>query len=100
MAEVAPLYQTPAGNDAGQGLEMLVDQSLRQYFRTLNGMSPGINLYDAVMQQAEKPLLENVLRYVRGNQVRAATILGINRNTLRKKIQILGIELDKLDIGC
>jgi two-component system nitrogen regulation response regulator GlnG len=46
-----------------------------------------------VISQVEKPLIEHVLRYVRGNQVRAASILGINRNTLRKKIQALNIDL-------
>lgn len=50
------------------------------------------DLYATVIRQVEKPLLELALQQVRGNQVKAAKILGINRNTLRKKISTLGIE--------
>lgn len=50
------------------------------------------DLYATVIRQVEKPLLEIALQRVRGNQVKAAKILGINRNTLRKKMSILGVE--------
>jgi len=53
------------------------------------------NLYDMVLQQMERPLIQIVLEKTRGNQVRTAEILGINRNTLRKKITTLGIEVRK-----
>jgi two-component system nitrogen regulation response regulator GlnG len=48
-----------------------------------------------VLEQVERPLIRFVLEKTRGNQVRAADILGINRNTLRKKIQELGIDVKK-----
>jgi two-component system nitrogen regulation response regulator GlnG len=50
------------------------------------------DLYATVIRQVEKPLLEIALQQVRGNQVKAAKILGINRNTLRKKMSVLGID--------
>jgi two-component system nitrogen regulation response regulator GlnG len=51
------------------------------------------DVYTMVIEQVERPLIRFVLEKTRGNQVRAADILGINRNTLRKKIQELGIDL-------
>ncbi len=79
-----------------ESLPASVDNCLKNYFKDLNGMSPAPGMYDKVISQVEKPLIEHVLRYVRGNQVRAASILGINRNTLRKKINHLGIDIPKL----
>lgn len=76
------------------GLAQSSNECLERYFEDLGGMTPPPDLYDRIMSQVEKPLIENVLRYVRGNQVRAATILGINRNTLRKKIALLGVNMD------
>jgi len=55
------------------------------------------NLYDLMMGLVEKPLLRAVLRETGGNQLRAAQILGINRNTLRKKLTEHGIDPDTLD---
>ena len=75
------------------GLSDMSSDCLDRYFDDLAGMTPPPNLHDKVMSQVEKPLIEHVLRYVRGNQVRAASVLGINRNTLRKKISALGIDI-------
>jgi len=63
----------------------------------LDQVDPGMRgeLHQKFLQQVEKPLLEMVLEKAGGNQVRAAAMLGINRNTLRKKIAELGIELKK-----
>ncbi len=69
-----------------QPLSKLTDEALRCYFATLNGHKPG-DLYQLVIGEVEKPLFKAVLSYTKGNQSRAAEILGINRGTLRKKLK-------------
>lgn len=73
------------------GLSCVVTQHLNNYFRALNGNAPAPGLYKRILEEMERPLLTSVLQYSHGNNARAAEILGINRNTLRKKIQELGI---------
>jgi len=65
---------------------VLADEALNRYFDTLNGHHP-IDLHQFVMGQVEKPLLERVMTYTNGNQSVAAEILGMNRGTLRKRLQ-------------
>ena len=62
-----------------------VKKSLDEYFRHLDGQPPHA-IYDMVLGCIEKPLLEYILHKVGGNQSKAAEILGLNRNTLRKKL--------------
>ena len=64
-----------------------VRKAMDDYFRDLDGEEPSSAIYDMVMNCVEKPLIETVLHHAGGNQTRAAELLGINRNTLRKKIQ-------------
>jgi Fis family transcriptional regulator len=66
------------------------EQALSTYFDSLNGHRPG-RLYDLVMREVELPLFQAVMDYADGNQSRAATILGINRGTLRKKLREYGL---------
>ena len=54
---------------------------------------PPVGLYDRVLEDVERPLIQLTLAATRGNQVRAAEVLGLNRNTLRKKIQELGVSM-------
>jgi len=75
-------------------LEGIVDIKLRGSFTNMEKMESG-DVYSMVLEQVERPLICFVLEKTRGNQVRAADILGINRNTLRKKITELGIEVKK-----
>jgi two-component system nitrogen regulation response regulator GlnG len=77
-----------------RSLEALVDMKLRECFTHMDRMETG-DIYSVVLQQVERPLICFVLEKTRSNQVKAADILGINRNTLRKKIQELGIEVKK-----
>ena len=75
-------------------LEDVIRHKLEDYFRRTEGVDID-NLYTLVIERIERPLIELTLKKTRGNQIRAAQILGINRNTLRKKITDLRIELKK-----
>jgi Fis family transcriptional regulator len=67
-----------------------VRKAIDGYFKDLDGERAS-GVYDMVINCIEKPLLESVLHRVRGNQTHAAEMLGINRNTLRKKLKAHGI---------
>ncbi|MFM9968369.1 MAG: helix-turn-helix domain-containing protein [Burkholderiales bacterium] len=68
-----------------------VKRSLERYFKDLDGTRPQ-SIYDMVLKNVERPMLEAVLDHAEGNQTIAAEMLGINRNTLRKKIHALKIK--------
>jgi two-component system nitrogen regulation response regulator GlnG len=74
-------------------LEQLVEEKLAACIRGLGGRESA-NLYDLMIGLVERPLLRAVLRETGGNQLRAAALLGINRNTLRKKLRQLGLAGD------
>lgn len=63
-----------------------VKQALKNYFAQLNGQDVN-DLYELVLAEVEQPLLDMVMQYTRGNQTRAALMMGINRGTLRKKLK-------------
>ncbi|UOP04801.1 helix-turn-helix domain-containing protein [Conchiformibius kuhniae] len=67
-----------------------VEHNLQRYFHDLNGELPS-NVYEMVLWQVEGAMLGCVLRQCRGNQSQAARILGLNRNTLRKKLLAHGL---------
>ena len=62
-----------------------ISGALETYFRDLDGETPG-PIYDMVLKSVERPMFELILRQAGGNQTLAASMLGINRNTLRKKL--------------
>jgi Fis family transcriptional regulator len=68
-----------------------VEAALSRYFQELHGEAP-VDLYNLVLSEVERPLLAAVMEYAGSNQSRAARYLGINRNTLRKKLSQYGIE--------
>ncbi len=74
------------GFEASEPLSFYVDASIRRYFKELNGQQPN-QLYRLILAEVEKPLIRRVLDHCAGNNSQAAEILGINRATLRKKIQ-------------
>jgi Fis family transcriptional regulator, factor for inversion stimulation protein len=69
-----------------QNIASCVRAALDEYFKDLDGQRPHA-VYDMVLHCMEKPLLEYVMHRAGGNQSKAAEILGLNRNTLRKKLQ-------------
>lgn len=69
-----------------QNLEQLAYEALKGYFDLHNGELPSPGLYDRVIAEIERPLLFLTLRAVDGNQRKAAHVLGLSRNTLRKKM--------------
>lgn len=76
---------------SNQDLASCVKSALDEYFKDLDGQRPHA-VYDMVLHCMEKPLLEYVLQRAGGNQSKAAEILGLNRNTLRKKLQQYNIQ--------
>ncbi|HFE48474.1 MAG TPA: DNA-binding transcriptional regulator Fis [Chromatiaceae bacterium] len=72
-------------------LRECVRDALHSYFDQLNGHSAS-PLYQLVIREVEQPLFETVMEYTGGNQTRAASLLGISRSTLRKKLSLYHIE--------
>lgn len=68
-----------------------VRQAVSGYVANLNGQDT-TELYETVLCEVEKPMLDIVMQYTRGNQTRAASMLGINRGTLRKKLKKYGLD--------
>ena len=88
----------PAGTaeaPGGEGLSTAAERHLRDYFQAHKGGLPPAGLYDRVLREVERPLITLSLGATRGNQVKAAQLLGLNRNTLRKKIRELDIEVSR-----
>ncbi|MBL6930362.1 MAG: nitrogen regulation protein NR(I) [Rhodospirillales bacterium] len=77
--------------DGADGLSGTVEQQLNTYFSAHGGSLPAAGLYERVLREVERPLITLTLQATRGNQVKAADVLGLNRNTLRKKIRELDI---------
>ena len=71
-------------------IQEVVKKSLEKYFKDLGEQEPS-NVYEMVILTVEKPILEAVMSRAEGNQSQAADMLGINRNTLRKKLQQHGM---------
>jgi two-component system nitrogen regulation response regulator GlnG len=76
-----------------QSLSGAVEQYLGRYFQAHGERLPPPGVYDRIVQEVERPLISICLAATRGNQIQAAHLLGLNRNTLRKKIRELGLEV-------
>jgi two-component system nitrogen regulation response regulator GlnG len=89
----AMLPGEPASAPANEGLSAAVERHLKEYYAAHKDTLPAAGLYDRVLREVERPLILLTLAATRGNQIRAAQLLGLNRNTLRKKIRELDIEV-------
>jgi len=93
-AELVQLERTmPVSQDDETTLTTMVERYLAKHFAEYGERLPPAGLYDRVIREIERPLVSIALAAARGNQIRAAQLLGLNRNTLRKKIRELGVEV-------
>jgi len=88
------LTQSSSPPVAGRSLAEVVQARVREVFSALGSRDP-VDLYANLLMEFERPLLEVTLERTGGNQLRAAQILGINRNTLRKKLVELGMAVKR-----
>lgn len=97
MSRAKPSDHLLVANLLSVSLEKLVRSKLEVLFEQQREAQVELDdLYAVVIQQVERPLIELALRNFRGNQMRAAQMLGINRNTLRKKIESYRIKVKEL----
>jgi Fis family transcriptional regulator len=85
IAATRSLKKTQAKSMSKKQIEACVRETLEQYFKDLHGVEPN-SMHEMFLSTVEKPLLDVVLRHADGNQSKAAEWLGINRNTLRRKL--------------
>jgi two-component system nitrogen regulation response regulator GlnG len=91
LATAPPPAPASAEAVADEGLGAAVERHINEYFVAHKGAMPAAGLYDRILREIERPLIIATLVATRGNQIKAAHVLGLNRNTLRKKIRELDI---------
>ena len=94
-AELKEPVRSLEEGDETETLSGSVERYLTQYFLAQGDRLPPPGIYDRILAEVERPLLSICLAATKGNQIRAAQLLGLNRNTLRKKIRDLGLEVIK-----
>jgi two-component system nitrogen regulation response regulator GlnG len=90
-----PEAQPVLGQGNGEKLAASVQRHLKRYFDLHGNMLPPPGLYGRILREVEMPLIEIALDATGGNQAKCADLLGINRNTLRKKIKDLDIHVTR-----
>jgi two-component system nitrogen regulation response regulator GlnG len=97
--ELSERATAPRGEEGPPTLSTLVERHLASYFADQPDGVPPVGLYDRILEDMERPLIRLTLAATHGNQVRASEVLGLNRNTLRKKIQDRGVDMSRLRSG-
>ena len=87
----SPASADEESSDKSENLSDAVERHLRAYFAAHGDNLPPAGLHDRILREVERPLIMLSLDATKGNQLKAASMLGLNRNTLRKKIRDLGI---------
>jgi two-component system, NtrC family, nitrogen regulation response regulator GlnG len=95
LREGVPVRHTLAEGERADGFTDAVARYVEQIFAERDGRLPPAGLYGRILREVERPLIARVLTETRGNQLRAAALLGVNRNTLRKKLRELDIEVTR-----
>ncbi|MFZ1479581.1 MAG: helix-turn-helix domain-containing protein, partial [Paracoccaceae bacterium] len=90
-----PVPEALKGGVEGEKLSASVARHLRRYFDLHGGQLPPAGVYQRILKEVELPLIEIALDATAGNQAKCADLLGINRNTLRKKITDLDIRVTR-----
>ena len=90
-----PAAELIRSNPKSDKLAWDVERHLKRYFDLHGDVLPPSGLYQRILHEVEKPLVEIALAETRGNQAKCADLLGINRNTLRKKISELDIDVKR-----
>ena len=87
VVTLSPEIQAPQA----VSLQDSVSNTLQQYMTNLDGQTP-TNLYELVLAEVERPLIQMILKFTAGNQSKAAIVLGISRGTLRKKMALYDLQ--------
>jgi two-component system nitrogen regulation response regulator GlnG len=94
-AEIVPASAPPfsLSSERRESISAAVERQMGSYFGSYGDNLPPPGLYHRVLREVEAPLIAAALAATRGNQIRAAELLGLNRNTLRKKIRELDMQV-------
>ena len=95
LEQARPPSPAGDGGPVDDGLGGAIERHIDRYFRAHDGALPPPGVYDRLIREVERPLIARALLATRGNQLKAADVLGLNRNTLRKKIRELDIPVSR-----
>ena len=96
VSELSDIASPISEASKSNGISEAVELHIQDYFAIHKGTLPAGGLYDQILKEVERPLITHTLQFTRGNQLKSAKLLGLNRNTLRKKIRELNIPVTRV----